>query len=241
MSSCIGVLIFFSGYVLSVVEDSGLSHRGGHSTAKYVETKSDCNGNYNFQESKSIDERINRQEIFFGVCSQEEYIEWYYSQYPENCRYLMENLQFEQQRYLVYCDEECGEPYLNFLKSCEDSEQSAQYYKDLCYENSNGVQCAYYFLAQEKLQPAYYVENNCDMAFGNGNNCSFDCFIALHQFKNQLGCCVNNIYNHSSVYQVADFQLWSKCGVDTPGRCSGGKVLISSSLVTTVLVILALM
>ena len=95
MSSCIGVLIFFSGYVLSVVEDSGLSHRGGHSTAKYVETKSDCNGNYNFQESKSIDERINRQEIFFGVCSQEEYIEWYYSQYPENCRYLMENLQFE--------------------------------------------------------------------------------------------------------------------------------------------------
>ena len=103
-----------------------MSHHGGHSTAKDVETKSDCNGNYNFQESKSIDERINRQEIFFGVCSQEEYIEWYYSQYPENCRYLMENLQFEQQRYLVYCDEECGEPYLNFLKSCEDSEQSAQ-------------------------------------------------------------------------------------------------------------------
>ena len=239
---CIGitlVLSFFAGD-LNLAESSK-PHHDGYFVTKGVETKLDTN-----TERGTEAERVKRQDNFFGVCTQEEYYEWFYNKYPPNCRFLMENLQFEQVRYLVYCDEECGDPYLNYLKSCEEEgeesseESSVSYYEDLCHENSNGVPCAYYFLAQEKLQPAYYVEMNCNMEFGDaGNsNCSFDCFIALHQFKNQLGCCVNNIYNHTETNMVADFNLWSKCGVSTPGHCSDKGVLIRSSMAVTVILVI---
>ena len=243
------VLSCFASSV-SLAEDLKSSHQW-YSNVKDTEEKrsvgtAECKSCHNtIHEREAVNERIKRQESFFGTCSQTEYIEWYYNNYPPKCRNRMENIQFEQERYLIYCDKECGDPYLNFLQSCEEGEGSetlAEYYRNLCYENSNGVQCVYYFLAHERLQPTYYVENNCNTAFGNGNdNCSFDCFVALHQFKNELGCCVNNIYNHSAgEHQVANFSLWSNCGVSTPGECSGERALSSSSSVTIAIVIMAL-
>ena len=165
-----------------------------------------------------------------GSCSEKEYYEWYYEQYPLNCRYLIGNQTFDEQKYLIYCDKECGTPYLQFLRSC-GSDVAADYYKNLCHENSNGIPCAYFFLAAAYLQPAYHVEENCKLSFENTtSSCSFECFVSLYQFKIQIGCCVNNIYNHSTAIQsnFVAYSLWSKCGVATPGYCSGNKGLTIS-------------
>ena len=169
----------------------------------------------------------------FAVCSQEEYYEWYYNKYPPKCRFLLENLDFDEERFLVYCHEECGPPYLDFLRSCDFDKETIDYYGNLCYENNVGIPCSFFFLSEESLQHSYHVENNCETSFQNGTNCTVDCFLSLHQFRNALGCCVNNVYNHTGGINMAvGYGVWSKCGVSTPGVCSSAcETVISSAFV----------
>ena len=183
-----------------------------------------------------------KRQYAFGSCTNEEYYEWFYNEYDIKCRFRMGNLTYDEEKYVLYCDKECGPPYLDFLESCggEVGELYADYYRNLCYENSNGIPCAYYFLATEYLQPTYFVEENCELPYDNDTACSFDCFVSLHQIKYQMGCCVNNLYNHSVPSDLVSYGLWSKCKVSTPGYCSGDLGLVHSSFPFVALLIVAL-
>ena len=191
--------------------------------------------------SESVGVKVQRG-YAFGTCPNEEYYEWFYNVYDRKCRYMIGNRTYDEEKYLMYCDEECGTPYLNFLTSCggEVGEQYANYFKNLCYENSDGVPCAYYFLATEYLQPTYYVEENCELPYQNGTSCSFDCFVSLHELKYHMGCCVNNIYNHTRPSDLAAYGLWSKCGVNTPYYCTGGATLVIPMFISTAFALLSL-
>ena len=177
----------------------------------------------------------------FGTCTNEEYYEWFYNVYERKCQYLMGNRTYDEEKYLIYCEEECGTPYLNFVSSCggEVGEQYASYFRNLCHENADGVPCAYFYLATEYLQPTLYVEDNC-LPYRNGTSCSFDCFVSLHELKYQMGCCVNNIYNHTLQSDLAAYGLWSECGVKTPEYCSGGATVALSMIISTTFILLAL-
>ena len=173
---------------------------------------------------------------YFGDCSEDEFNSWFYGEYDQDCRYKVNNRTSESQMYLIYCDGECGPPLLQFLESCgETAATYADYYRGLCYKNEEGVPCALYFLADTYLQGAYYVEENCDLPFQNGTECTFDCYVSVLELKYELGCCVNNIYNHSVPSDLADYRLWQTCNVDTPGVC-GGATAVSSLVLSLHLV-----
>ena len=182
--------------------------------------------------SVSTERDITGSEYIFGTCTEVDYYNWYYNDYDLKCRYLMGNRTFDEEKYFVYCDNECGVPYLEFLSSCGPvGELYADYYQNLCHMNSNGVPCAFFYLATSYLQPAYYVVQNCPLPQTNGTSCSLECFVSLYQMKYQMGCCVNSIYNYSSLENdLAAYSLWNKCGVATPGVCSGAGSLVLSNL-----------
>lgn len=200
--------------------------------------------NFNNMDTSTLHERnaakLQNREYVIGICTEKEYYDWYYNVYELKCRYLMGNRTYDEEKYLIFCDKECGAPYLEFLTSCggEIGALYADYYRNLCYKNSYGVTCAYYFVAVEYVQPTYYIEENCKVPYEN-DTCSFDCRTSLHQLKFQIGCCVNNIYNHSVPSDLAHYSLWSKCGVTTPGYCSREKGLVISVFTSVVLLIFA--
>lgn len=200
--------------------------------------------NLDNKDASTIHERetvkSQHREYILGICTEKEYYDWYYNVYELKCRYLMGNRTYDEEKYLIYCDKECGAPYLDFLTSCggDIGALYANYYRNLCYKNSYGVLCAYYFVAVEYVQPTFYIEENCKMQYENAT-CSFDCVSSLHQLKFQMGCCVNNVYNHSVPSDVAHYRLWSKCGVTTPEYCSREKGLVVSISTFIAFIILA--
>lgn len=71
--------------------------------------------------------------------------------------------------------------------------------------------------------------------------CSDGCSRGLQQASNELGCCVDAVYNNTFVSEYlpfAEYSLWSKCGVVTPGVCSSASALSMGVYVLTVTFIL---
>lgn len=177
--------------------------------------------------NKAIPHNYHRNFVF-GSCTDYEYYDWYYNTYDAKCRYLFWNRTYEEERYVIYCDGECGPPYLQFLAKCggEVGDFYAKYYRNLCQSNEKGVPCVYFFLATELLQPTQNVEAYCELPYQNGTQCSYDCYVALFQLKHQLGCCVNNIYNYTVPSDVAQYAMWDACSISTPGVCGGAGQLV---------------
>jgi len=61
------------------------------------------------------------------------------------------------------------------------------------------------------------VELNC---IKGANSCTEACRTAVVSFRENLGCCVNNLFNTSLYSSYAtSYELWSMCGVETVGVC----------------------
>ena len=59
-------------------------------------------------------------------------------------------------------------------------------------------------------------------------NCTNGCRRGLQQARDELGCCMDAIYNNSFVREYlpfAEYSLWSNCGIETPGVCSSASAL----------------
>lgn len=60
-----------------------------------------------------------------------------------------------------------------------------------------------------------------------GGNCSSDCKAGLQNLRNELGCCITNIFNNTDsaftpYLSVFSDSLWSRCGLGTIGApCAG--------------------
>lgn len=109
-----------------------------------------------------------------------------------------------------------------------------------CAKNEKEVGC--YELAAENSDVMYKVYAKC---WNEADTCAGECRAALEDFRDTHGCCVNTLYNATSlafhdasvldaaVYYSADmgvaqYGLWARCGVETPGFCSAPKGLSSS-------------
>lgn len=85
-----------------------------------------------------------------------------------------------------------------------------------CTRNGeSGIFCAEatYYLADVAA-----VLNTCSSAIAGGN-CSSECKMSLQTLRNELGCCIANIFNttdsaFTSFLAVFSYSLWSHCGVD---------------------------
>lgn len=132
--------------------------------------------------------------------------------------------------YDTVCQTECVQSLKSFGESCrvdiEDDLLSLGYN---CAKNDDGVSC--YSLAINSNEVMYNVYRNCwDMS----TTCTPECRRAIATFRDTHGCCVNTLYNstafdvddvlsktifYTKMMGVANYSLWTSCGVETLGYC----------------------
>ncbi len=108
----------------------------------------------------------------------------------------------------------------------------AKIHVEVCSIDSNGGFCS----LKPDLGTATNMIENCAQNVISGNGCSFACQSSMIALRNELGCCINSLYNGtiirvaqiSGAEQVLTFftnSFWSRCNVSPPGICKSPLLL----------------
>lgn len=138
------------------------------------------------------------------------------------------------------CSEACLPALTNYLSVCYSTTTgfAEVFERGVCLFNQNGELC-YIATIDSFVNPSSdtawvpRVMMNCFINFTlldaiPTENCSDGCRGGLQQGSDELGCCVDAVYNNTFVSEYlpfAEYSLWSKCGVVTPGVCSSASAL----------------
>ena len=156
-----------------------------------------------------------------------------------SCSYTCSLNQF----HALYCKYQAKKA-MDIYRECGD-EKKALEVAQTCGFNHRGDFCAtagnvnsvfsVYRDPRDELNDEFFltVYNKCIKFFSNGE-CSMECRSTLQDIRQRFGCCFNNLnttaFDFSSSFflpvnsdglrgQVTGNNLWSACGVDTPGLC----------------------
>ena len=142
----------------------------------------------------------------------------------------------------VLCNDICWLPVQAYIERCYGTIDGLEHFGRVCLFNMDGVMCytATYNSLLLNFSTSWQVRAECFTNFmtfaasSPTSTCSDGCREGLRQFKDELGCCVNSIYNNSFVGQYlpfAEYSLWSNCGLESesPGFCSSTVVASTMS------------
>ena len=164
---------------------------------------------------------------------------------------------------VTLCSDACLPSLLEYTEECFGTTDGLVELltRDICLFNMNGTMCytaTFNSLANFTNSWQARVRSECfvdfpfpqqplaDMDTEQFPICSDSCRESLRQFNDELGCCVNSIYNNTFVGEHLPFagnELWSRCGIisESPGFCSSA--VVASTLSTgiySLIVIIAL-
>lgn len=146
----------------------------------------------------------------------------------------------------MLCSDTCQPPFLAYIEGCFNTTDGLlETFEGLCLTNMDGTLC--YTATYNSLVPNFTTSwqqdatDNCFVEFSlfvNTTftaNCSDGCRASLRRFNDELGCCVNSVYNNSFVGQYLPFangSLWSECGIlsESPGFCGSAGVVSAVSV-----------
>ncbi len=108
----------------------------------------------------------------------------------------------------------------------------AKIHVEVCSVDSNGDFCS----LKTDLRTATNMIENCAQNVISGNGCSFACQSSMLALRTELGCCINSLYNGTTIRvaqisgaeQVLRFftnSFWSRCNVSPPGICESPLLL----------------
>ena len=130
------------------------------------------------------------------------------------------------------CNPDYITPFINFLRDC-GLEEAAQARINRCGVNRYERFC--FEVEANASQLAGEVWNRCSFSSGT---CPVFCQSALNRYRTGVDCCFNNLYNNTltstslSDFRTTNRQLWSLCGVSSPGFCPN--TVDNSTDVTTI-------
>ena len=130
----------------------------------------------------------------------------------------------------IYCRPRCGNPFVTSYIQCGLPEVS-DFWRGLCTKNSNDVLC--YEILGNILVGEILVQIHCNGS-RDRTGCPANCRSALRNIGRYSGCCLNVLnttYSRSALETVnmlyglnvtssIQYDLWSWCGVATPGYCN---------------------
>lgn len=165
------------------------------------------------------------ENIHIGVCSEEQFEDWYQNEFPKDCQEIFNNASTLHQHFQAYCSPICGEMYFDYLAGCGTAGAIlSAFYTSLCITNEAGIGCYNYILSEEFPNSKPLADEHC---FPVNSTCTIECLEALQSLYVNLGCCVNTLYNQTLSHPVANYELWTQCGLSTPDYC--GERGVSSS------------
>lgn len=170
---------------------------------------------------------VNKRQVTFGTCTTDE-LQQIFANYPQDCLSELSMLDLSAvlnqhvptliAGYRIICDPRCGNPAISFYNRCGFSVYSSVL-RSLCSRNNDGRICYEDF---GTLIPDYSrVNTNC---IPHVSTCTSSCQSSLTTLRNNNECCLNIFNNtvfssNSVVFPVLENDLWSDCGVITPGFC----------------------
>ena len=112
---------------------------------------------------------------------------------------------------------------VTIYRECGDKERAVEA-EQRCGLNKKGDFCAVSSVQSDKKE-VLTIYNKCYTFFTTNITCTSECKEALESFKQEYGCCLNNLNNtrflsESDIgVQITRWDLWSSCKVATPGFC----------------------
>ena len=115
--------------------------------------------------------------------------------------------------YRIICQPRCGNPLIAFYSQC-GLWFSIDFVRGICSRNNASRLC------YEQVDSISSNGQNAvvDCFLSQFSNCTTHCQNALNTWRRNNGCCIN-VFNITNL-NVWRYSLWSRCGVDTPGRCN---------------------
>ena len=172
---------------------------------------------------------IDKRQITIGMCTRSE-LQNIFANYPQDCTsgLSMSDLSsiLNQQNvvstliaaYRIICQPRCGNPLITFYNRC-GLPLYGTVLRGLCGRNDAGMLC--YEGLQTILLDTAQATGSC---IRRSSACTSDCRNSLTNFENNNGCCLNafnsTVFGSNSVFlSIYEYDLWSNCGVNTPGFC----------------------
>ena len=171
-----------------------------------------------------------RQTGIFGTCSRSQ-VANIYANYPRDCAAQLSNLDLSgifslnadavTAGYRFICQPKCGNPMITFYSRCGFS-QYISIVRAMCTRNDAGVFC--YEKFNTLLTNEQRVITQCGIPRSFFQDCATGCQSALITWRSENGCCINILNNTdfsaSRAIATLSNNLWSSCGVGTPGFCN---------------------
>ena len=143
----------------------------------------------------------------------------------------------------AFCDTNCLAPLGEFSRCIGiDIGFAIDLFEQRCARNINGTRC--FTLEDTVNQTAIAIQENC-LTFGillpDPLTCPQNCAPVLQRSNGDIGCCISllNITDFTDIIPVANYSLWTACGVEPPGFCAASAVVHVSSLLVLLTVLLA--
>ena len=137
-----------------------------------------------------------------------------------------------QQLYTQLCSQECTEQIKTFSQVC-DAPQFTDPFLHACEENTvSGDFCLVGVFTNNGLEAA----THCYSALA-ADYCSDSCKSSLVQLKNDLGCCINSLFNVTAYgfdkFNIADSDLWALCDIEVVESCNNSPLALTDSSAPT--------
>ena len=182
---------------------------------------------------------INKRQtgITIGSCNMTQ-LQNIFANYPRDCLAEVTNLDQSgilnqnpaalTEAYMLICQPRCGNPLITVYSRC-GLPQLTGILRGLCSRNAAGTVCYEDFI--RAIPDANRVTSSCNFT---SSSCTSGCQAALRTYSDNSGCCINVLNNtvFSSLGSTLDTlsnNLWSRCGIDTPGFCNLQTSTLSSA------------
>ena len=140
------------------------------------------------------------------------------------------------------CSEDCLPSLTKFLSVCYNTTPgfAEVFERGVCFINEHRELCFTAILnsVQSPSSDTVWVNKVITECFINftisdatpnhTESCTDGCRCGLQQGRDELGCCMDAVYNNTFVRRYlpfAEYSLWSKCRMEAPGFCSSALVL----------------
>ena len=136
------------------------------------------------------------------------------------------------------CQPNVGQPLVDALLQNSKCYSIARVYVDICGTTANNQHCGEFIgtevinfgISSDPLLTS--IESDCDSSLSS-SVCSPSCQGAITNIANSYGCCVDALNISISGIQPEvpqlSYDLWNRCGVDTPGLCTASTLRLSGA------------
>ena len=156
--------------------------------------------------------------------------------------------------YDMLCSDACFPSLIAHIEGCHGANDGiVELFEGACHFNENNEMCytaTYNSLVPRPNRTNWQPQVNAECyvnftMFGENRlatTCSDGCRAGLRQVRDELGCCLNSIYNNSFVDEhlpFAEYSLWSNCGLqaEIPGFCSSSASALFMGIYSIVTII----